>query len=195
MSNAAAGNEQVQALGFLNGRMPDEGESVQPRHDRLATSPGVIPGGAFDLDWAGRRWTVTSGRTTDQLRTTTTELSAPQWSTMAISDKSFRLDNRGGPNWGQGVASSNLASPTKRNHSIRPSRTSVQPAFLPPSMTPSGGRSGPPPCRNAVPRGPLGAESAPSRLGEGRHYGSSALHLPGRLEEGDQFLGDRFRFE
>ena len=44
-------------------------------------------------------------------------------------------------------------------------------------------------------RGPLGAESAPSRLGEGRHYGSSARHLPGRLEEGDQFLGDRFRFE
>jgi hypothetical protein len=43
--------------------------------------------------------------------------------------------------------------------------------------------------------GLLGAESAPSRLGVGRHYGSSALHLPGRLEEGDQFLGDRFGFE
>jgi hypothetical protein len=43
MSNAAARNEQVQALGFFNGWMPDEGESVQPRHDRLATSPGVIP--------------------------------------------------------------------------------------------------------------------------------------------------------
>jgi hypothetical protein len=38
--------------------------------------------------------------TTDQLRTTTAELSAPQWSKMATSDKSFRLDNRGGPNWG-----------------------------------------------------------------------------------------------
>ena len=53
MSNAAAGNEQVQALVFLNGWMPDEGESVQPRHDRLATSPGVIPESRVDegLAW------------------------------------------------------------------------------------------------------------------------------------------------
>ena len=53
MSNAAAGNEQVQAVGFLNGWMPDEGESVQPRHDRLATSPGVIPESRVDegLAW------------------------------------------------------------------------------------------------------------------------------------------------
>jgi hypothetical protein len=29
MSNAAAGNEQVQALVFVNGWMPDEGESIQ----------------------------------------------------------------------------------------------------------------------------------------------------------------------
>jgi pimeloyl-ACP methyl ester carboxylesterase len=29
MSNAAAGNEQVQALVFCNGWMPDEGESIQ----------------------------------------------------------------------------------------------------------------------------------------------------------------------
>ena len=29
MSNAATGNEQVQALVFLNGWMPDEGESIQ----------------------------------------------------------------------------------------------------------------------------------------------------------------------
>jgi hypothetical protein len=35
-------------LGFLNGWMPDEGESVQPRHDRLATSAGVIPESRVD---------------------------------------------------------------------------------------------------------------------------------------------------
>ena len=35
---------------------------------------------------------------------------------------------------GQGVASSNLASPTKAIHPIRPSRTCIQPAFLPPSI-------------------------------------------------------------
>jgi pimeloyl-ACP methyl ester carboxylesterase len=29
MSNAAAGNEQAQALVFCNGWMPDEGESIQ----------------------------------------------------------------------------------------------------------------------------------------------------------------------
>jgi len=40
------------------------------------------------------------GQTTDQLRTTTTELGAPQWSTMDTSDKWFTLDNRGGPIWG-----------------------------------------------------------------------------------------------
>ena len=39
---------------------------------------------------------------------------------------------------GQGVASSNLASPTKAIHFIRPSRTCIQPTFLPPLMTPSG---------------------------------------------------------
>ena len=43
MSNAAAANEQAQVVGFVNGWMPDEGESIQPRHDRLATSLGVIP--------------------------------------------------------------------------------------------------------------------------------------------------------
>jgi hypothetical protein len=44
-------------------------------------------------------------------------------------------------------------------------------------------------------RGLLRAESAPSRLGVGRHYGSSALHLLRGLEEGDQFLGDGFGFQ
>jgi hypothetical protein len=45
-----------------------------------------------------------------------------------------------GPSGGQGVASSNLASPTKRSIPSDPGRTCIQPAFLPPSMTPSGGR-------------------------------------------------------
>jgi hypothetical protein len=44
---------------------------------------------------------------------------------------------------GQGVASSNLASPTKPMDTVRPSRTGIQPIFLPPSITPSDGRSGP----------------------------------------------------
>jgi hypothetical protein len=38
--------------------------------------------------------------TTDQLRTTTAECSAPQRSTMDSSDKWFALDNRAGPIWG-----------------------------------------------------------------------------------------------
>jgi hypothetical protein len=33
--------------------------------------------------------------------------------------------------------------PDQTIHSIRPSRICIQPTFLPPSMTPSGGRSGP----------------------------------------------------
>jgi hypothetical protein len=40
------------------------------------------------------------GETTNQRRTTTAELSAPQRSTMDTSDKWFRLDNRGDPIWG-----------------------------------------------------------------------------------------------
>jgi hypothetical protein len=44
--------------------------------------------------------------------------------------------------WGQGVASSNLANPTKPIHSNRRSRTCIQPEFLPPSIT-SNSRSGP----------------------------------------------------
>jgi hypothetical protein len=39
-------------------------------------------------------------KTTDQLRTTPAELSAHQRSTMDTSDKSFTLDNLGGPIWG-----------------------------------------------------------------------------------------------
>ena len=38
---------------------------------------------------------------------------------------------------GQGVASSNLASPTKQIHPIRPRWACIQPTFLPPSITPS----------------------------------------------------------
>jgi hypothetical protein len=45
---------------------------------------------------------------------------------------------------GQGVASSNLASPTKPIDAIRLSRIGIQPTVLPPSITPSDGRSGPP---------------------------------------------------
>ena len=63
---------------------------------------------------------------------------------------------------GQGVASSNLASPTKPIHSIRPSRTCIQPTFLPPSITPSDGRSGPATdhqAENAVPASSMACTS------------------------------------
>jgi hypothetical protein len=40
------------------------------------------------------------GETTDQLRTTTAGLSAPQRSTVDTSVKSFTLESRGGPIWG-----------------------------------------------------------------------------------------------
>ena len=63
---------------------------------------------------------------------------------------------------GQGVASSNLASPTKTIHPIRPSRTCIQPTFLPPSMTPSGGLSGPATdhqAENAVPASSMACTS------------------------------------
>jgi len=40
------------------------------------------------------------GETTDQLRTTTAELNAPQRSTMVTSEQLFTLDNRRGPIWG-----------------------------------------------------------------------------------------------
>jgi hypothetical protein len=48
---------------------------------------------------------ITSGSTewdesTDQLRTTTAELSAPQRSTMVTNEQWFTLDNRRGPIWG-----------------------------------------------------------------------------------------------
>ena len=63
---------------------------------------------------------------------------------------------------GQGVASSNLASPTKAIHPIRPSRTRIQPTFLPPSITPSDGRSGPATdhqAENAVPASSMACTS------------------------------------
>ena len=40
------------------------------------------------------------GQTTNQLRTTTAELGAPQRSTMYTSETQFTLDNLGGPIWG-----------------------------------------------------------------------------------------------
>jgi hypothetical protein len=63
---------------------------------------------------------------------------------------------------GQGVASSNLASPTKPMDAIRPSRTRNQPIFLPPSITPSDGRSGPATdhqAENAVPASSMACTS------------------------------------
>jgi hypothetical protein len=48
----------------------------------------------------GRQSRGSGAKTTDQLRTTATKLSAPQRSTMDTSDKWFPLDHYGGPIWG-----------------------------------------------------------------------------------------------
>jgi hypothetical protein len=45
--------------------------------------------------------------------------------------------------WGSRGREFKSRQPDQTIHSIRPSRTGIQPTFLPPSMTPSGGRSGP----------------------------------------------------
>jgi pimeloyl-ACP methyl ester carboxylesterase len=43
MSNAAAGNEQVQALVFLTGWMPDEGESIQQLFESEVFAGSLVP--------------------------------------------------------------------------------------------------------------------------------------------------------
>ena len=43
--------------------------------------------------------------------------------------------------WGSRGREFKSRQPDQTIHSIRPSRTCIQPTFLPPSMTPSGGRS------------------------------------------------------
>ena len=43
LSNAAAGNEQVQALVFVNGWMPDEGESIQQLLEAEAFADSLVP--------------------------------------------------------------------------------------------------------------------------------------------------------
>jgi pimeloyl-ACP methyl ester carboxylesterase len=43
MSNAATGNEQVQALVYLNGWMPDEGESIQQLLESDAFAGSLVP--------------------------------------------------------------------------------------------------------------------------------------------------------
>ena len=43
MSNAAAGNDQVQALVFVNGWMPDEGESIQQLLESEAFGDSLVP--------------------------------------------------------------------------------------------------------------------------------------------------------
>jgi hypothetical protein len=43
MSNAAAGNEQVQALVFVNGWMPDEGESIMQLLESDVFADSLVP--------------------------------------------------------------------------------------------------------------------------------------------------------
>jgi hypothetical protein len=74
--------------------------------------------------WAQRLWYVS----------TYSLIADTRYSESTAHELARSLIRRSG---GQGVASSNLASPTKTIHSIRPSRSSIQPTFLPPSITPS----------------------------------------------------------
>jgi hypothetical protein len=70
------------------------------------------------------------------------ELSALQRSAMDTSDKWFALDTRRGPIWGSRGREFKSRQPDQTIHPIRPSRTCIQPAFLPPSIR-SNSRSGP----------------------------------------------------
>ena len=103
------------------------------------------------------------GETTDRLRTTTAELSAPQRSTMVTGEQWFARDNRGGPIWGS--RDRHQVSPARPKHSTPPDLVGActQPTFLPPSMTPSGGRS-----RTSY--GPPGRKRCPS-VQHGLHIG------------------------
>jgi hypothetical protein len=61
-------------------------------------------------------------------RPNSAHLNGQLWTSAISGSRSRTVEARSG---GQGVASSNLASPTKPIHPIRPSRTCIQPAFLP----------------------------------------------------------------
>jgi pimeloyl-ACP methyl ester carboxylesterase len=63
MSNAANGNEQVQALVFIAGWMPDEGESIQQLLEAEAFGDSLVPAALrpvpFKTRTEARGWTCT----------------------------------------------------------------------------------------------------------------------------------------
>jgi hypothetical protein len=74
----------------------------------------------------------------------------------------FRPIDTSPPIWGSRGREFKSRQPDQTIHFIRPSRTCIQPAFLPPSMTPSGGRSGPATdhqAENAVPASSMACTS------------------------------------
>jgi hypothetical protein len=111
------------------------------RPDRAATRSGE-PRAATSPSRPGL--VITSARAGAKLRTNygprppnSARVNGQRWTPAISGSRSTTVEARSG---GQGVASSNLASPTKRSIPSDPGRTCIQPAFLPPSMTPSGGR-------------------------------------------------------
>jgi hypothetical protein len=60
------------------------------------------------------------GQTTDQLRTTTAQLSASQRSTMDTSDMWFTLDNRERPIWGSRGRAFKSRQPDRAKYLVRP---------------------------------------------------------------------------
>ena len=122
------------------GAHPGEGHQqcgAEQRHDRRCVAQAVT----------GRtrptRMPGSGVRTTDQLRTRPTKLSACPRSTADTSERSLRPAADMARSGGQGVASSNLASPTTRWRIVTPDQCRVHPATWPSSTSLSARELGP----------------------------------------------------
>jgi pimeloyl-ACP methyl ester carboxylesterase len=112
MSNAAAGNEQVQALVFLNGWMPDEGESIQQLLESEAFAGSLVPAalrpvpftnpdGSEGVDLYLDREAVPEAFTADVEPETAAVMAATQrpWSGAGAATPSGRPGWRSIPSW------------------------------------------------------------------------------------------------
>jgi hypothetical protein len=61
MSSAAVGHEQVRALVFVNGWMPDEGESIQQLFESEGPFAGSLVPAATQRPWSGAGYAGPSG--------------------------------------------------------------------------------------------------------------------------------------
>ena len=106
-------------------------EAPQPAPaDRLSSSLTGLANHERAMEWGELRTNY------GPRRPNSAHINGQPWTPAISGSRSTTVEARSG---GQGVASSNLASPTNTLHAIRPSRTCIQPTFLSPSMTPSGG--------------------------------------------------------